>query len=122
MKSSWLERLLEPAAVRRRQHGVAGGGDQGPDLAGARRLDLLGEHGHGQLAAELGEAADAAARLVSKLPGSPPRPVRPTASTAGVVNIEAAELVEVTGEGVEHDEQPRRRGRRTPGWRRPTRP
>ena len=45
-----LERGGEAVAVRRRQHRVAGDREQRADLAVARRLDLLGQAGGGQLA------------------------------------------------------------------------
>src|SRR5690606_25050146 len=62
-------RPVQAVAVRGRQHRVARHRDQEPDLPLARRLDLVGERGHGQLAVRLGQAAHPA------LP--PPHPVRP---------------------------------------------
>ena len=48
MKSSPVERPVEPVAVGRRQHRVARDGDHRPDLPVAGGVDLLGERGGGQ--------------------------------------------------------------------------
>ena len=55
------ERPVEPRPVGRREDGVAGERQQGPDLPVARRLDLLAQRRDRQLAGELRQAADAAA-------------------------------------------------------------
>jgi ATP-dependent helicase/nuclease subunit A len=80
------ERALEPARARRRQDRVAGHGEEGADLAPARRLDLLGQRGHRQLAAELRVAAHA--RAPARVAAVEPEAVgQASTSMAGVVNM-----------------------------------
>ncbi len=55
-----LERGLDAAAVRQREHRVAGVRDEGPHLPGAWCLDLLGEARGRQVAERLGKPAHAA--------------------------------------------------------------
>ena len=55
------QRGVEPVALGRREHRVAGHRDQRPDLALAGRADLLVQARHGDVAQHLGHAAHAAA-------------------------------------------------------------
>ena len=56
MSSSPASAAVEATAVGRREHGVAAHGEQGPDPALAGGVDLLGQGGDRQLAADLGQA------------------------------------------------------------------
>ncbi len=99
------QRTFEPRAVRRREHRIAGEGDERADAAFALRLHLFGKGGHRQLAAELGQAANAAL---------------PRAEVAAIAHAggeghevgggrgehEAAFAVEVAGHRVERDAEP----------------
>ena len=69
-----LDRALEPAAVRGREQRVAGHRDERAHLALAGGLDLLGEHGHGQLAVQLRQPAHAAVPAAEASRGAPAPP------------------------------------------------
>ena len=98
---------VETAAVGGRQHGVAGGRHERADLAGARRLDLLRQHGHRVLPAELGQAAHAAAALV-EVPALPDAGGERDEVDRGPREHRATRTVEVAGDDVQHVQQPRR--------------
>ncbi len=96
-------RPSERRAVRCGQHRVAGHGEQRPDLAVARRLDLLAEGGDRELAGSLGEAAHPAA----------PRVVVSPADQAATDAVDrrrcekgAALPVEIPGDQVEQLDRP----------------
>ena len=100
-----LQRSVEARAVGRRQHGVAGEGDERADAV-AGRVDLLGECGGGQLTAELGQAAHATApdAEVTLIAG----PTRKADQVGGrSAEHEAALAVEISRDRVERDDQPR---------------
>ena len=97
------QRAVEPGAVGRGQHRVAGDGEQGPDLPLAGRLDLLAQRRHGQLAGGLRQPADPRA----------PGVVVPAADQPGAHRVDrrgrehrAAGAVEVAGEHVEAGDRP----------------
>ncbi len=96
---------VEAQPVGGGQHRVRGDGDDGADPALPRRLDLLGQGGHGQLGLGLGMAADPAApaaegEALAGTSGAWPRP------GGGEREQGAAGAVEVAGEDVEHVDQP----------------
>ena len=69
-----LDRALEAAAVGGREHRVAGDRDERAHLTLARGLDLLGQHGHGQLAEQLRQPAHAAVPAPEASPAAPAPP------------------------------------------------
>ena len=99
--------MREPGPVRGGEHRVAGDREQRPDLAWARGLDLLGQRGDRQLAAELRQVPDPAAPGVEvTAPGQ--------AASDHVDHRRgehrAADPVEVAGDQVEHLDRPLRHG------------
>ena len=88
------------------KHGVAGEGDESAHLPLARGLDLVGEGGHGILAAELGQAAHAAPALV-EVPALAEAVGQGQQSTR-VREHGAPGPVEVAGDDVEHVDEPAR--------------
>ena len=104
-----LERPVELAAVRRREHRVAGDGHERADAPVAGRQDLLGERGDRELAAELRQSAHAAAapRVVAALAGA--RGERHEVDR-GLREHGPALAVEVAGDDVEQVDEPLGRG------------
>ena len=97
---------LESAAVRGGQHRVAGRGDERLDLPGSGRVDLLGEGGRRELASELREASDPAPTPVVAARLADHGEHRHDVDGRGGEH-RATRFVEVAGDGVEGDEQPR---------------
>src|SRR5207244_12070237 len=101
------ERARQAVAVRRAEDRIAGDRDETADLALARRLDLLGEAGAGELAHDFGEAAHPAraASGLEALP-APGRPAGVCRARRGAREHRAARPVEVAGERVHHIDEP----------------
>ncbi len=99
------QRLLELAAVRRREHRVAGGGDERTDPPLAGRQDLLGERRHRELAAELRQPAHARAALAERA-GRTERPAQTDDVEGGPREHRAADPVEVACQDVQQLDQP----------------
>jgi len=101
MKSSAVSAALEARAVRRAQRRVAGDRDERADLPIARRLDLLGEAGGGQLPVDLGRLAHAARPPPeADALAAPRRPARVGAPARGLGEHGAPGLVQVPGKNV----------------------
>ena len=107
MKSSPSSAAREPAGVRRRDARVAGHRDQRPDLALARRLDLVGQRGDRQLAERLGQPAHAR-RPAADREAAPRLAGRVGLARGGEREHRAALAVEVAGQHVEDVDQPAR--------------
>ena len=100
------QRPVEPPAVRRRQHRVAGDGDDGAHLPVARRVDLLGQRRGRELADDLGRAPHAARAPSRREPAAGARRTPPGVRRQR--EHRATGPVEVPGEDVDDIDQPTR--------------
>src|SRR5690606_15314360 len=102
------ERLVEAGAVRCGECGVAGDGDERPNLARPRGGDLLGEHHHGEFALDLGHPAHAAVPAAGAEAAVLRVPYR--CLVGGEREHHPTRAVQVSGEDVDDVDQPGRQG------------
>ena len=102
------ERAIEAPPVRRRQHRIAGDGDERAHAPAAVQFDFVGERGDRQVAAELRQLTGAAAPPIVGAAHAEPRQDRHDIDGRRRQH-HAADLVEMTGDEIERLHQPRRR-------------